>query len=59
MPVKKIPFVDDSPSDGHDLRCALVGFLLAGLAGFAFSSEVPLNGLVDGCARTAAHAQQK
>jgi len=61
MPVKKIHVVDDPASDRyrHNLKCALLGFLLAGLAGLAFSSEVPLNDLVDGCPPAAAHAEQK
>ena len=44
--------------DRHNLKCALLGFLLAGIAGFAFSMEVPLSDLVDGCP-PAAHAGQK
>ena len=43
-------------ADRHNLRCALVGFLLAGFAGFAFSSEVPLDELVDNCPLMAVHA---
>jgi len=45
--------------DRHNLKCALLGFLLAGIAGFAFSMEVPLNELVDGCPPAAAHDEQK
>ena len=45
--------------DRHNLKCALLGFLLAGVAGFAFSMEVPLEALVDGCPPAAAHAEQK
>ena len=35
--------------DRHNLKCALLGFLLAAIAGFAFSMEVPLEDLGDGC----------
>ena len=45
--------------DGHNLRCALVGFLLAGFAGFAFSGEVDLGDLVDHCPLVATDAEQK
>jgi hypothetical protein len=41
--------------DRHNLKCALLGFILAGFAGFAFSSEFPLDDLVDNCPLTAAH----
>lgn len=34
-------------TDHYNLKCALIGFLMAGLVGFTLSSEIPLSDLVD------------